>query len=65
MTPPPPAACFAAFDVTAGGAELADLLQTLTTAARFLTAGGRPPEGGAECPPATAAPWGRWSPPTA
>ncbi len=41
LTPPPPAGCFAAFDVTAGGrAELADLLQTLTGSARPLTAGG-------------------------
>jgi deferrochelatase/peroxidase EfeB len=47
LTPPPPAACFAAFDVAAGGrAQLADLLQALTAAARFLTAGGRPPATG-------------------
>ena len=48
VSPPPPAACFAAFDVAAGGrAQLADLLQGLTAAARFLTAGGRPPVSGA------------------
>ncbi len=46
VTPPPPAACFAAFDVTAGTrAELAGLLQTLTAAARSLTAGGPAPAG--------------------
>ena len=41
LTPPPPAACFAACDVTASGrAQLTDLLQTLTAAARSLAAGG-------------------------
>ena len=46
VTPPPPAACFAAFDVTAGTrAELAGLLQTLTALARSLTAGGPAPAG--------------------
>jgi deferrochelatase/peroxidase EfeB len=53
VTPPPPAACFAAFDVHAAGrAQLVDLLQTLTAAARFLTAGGRPPSAGAGAPAA-------------
>ena len=42
-TPKPPAAVFAAFDVTAEtGGELRDLLQEMTSVARFLTAGGPP-----------------------
>ncbi len=46
VTPPPPAACFAAFDVTAGSrAQLAGLLQSLTGLARWLTAGGPAPAG--------------------
>jgi deferrochelatase/peroxidase EfeB len=53
MTSPPPAGCFAAFDVhSAGRTQLIDLLQTLTAAARFLTAGGRPPSAGAGAPAA-------------
>lgn len=52
VTAPPPAACFAAFDVVAEHrAALADLLQTVTGAARFLTAGGTPPSAGAGSPP--------------
>jgi deferrochelatase/peroxidase EfeB len=51
--PPPPAGCFAAFDVRAAGrTQLVDLLQTLTAAARFLTAGGRPLSTGAGAPAA-------------
>ena len=46
------ATCFAAFDVTAGGqAGLADLMQTITSRARFLTAGGTPPDLGVGQPP--------------
>jgi len=46
------AACYAAFDVTATGrAGLADLLQTLTGRARFLTTGGPPPALGVGQPP--------------
>ena len=49
---PPPAACFAAFDlIAASRRELAELLQTLTRRARFLTAGGAPPNLGTGAPP--------------
>ena len=45
--------CVASFDSTAGGTgALAGLLQTLTTRARFLTAGGTPPYLGLSQPPA-------------
>ena len=51
LGPPPPAACFAACDVTVSGrAALAQLLQTITATARFLTAGGRPPAVAAGAP---------------
>ena len=44
--------CVAAFDSTAADkAGLADLLQTLTDRARFLTAGGTPPNLGVSQPP--------------
>jgi len=49
------AACFAAFDVTADGqgglAPLAGLMRVLTERARFLTAGGTPPDLGVGQPP--------------
>ena len=46
------AACFAAFDVTAGGrASLAGLMRALTSRARFLTSGGTPPDLGVGQPP--------------
>jgi deferrochelatase/peroxidase EfeB len=56
LTPGPAAkqrfACFAAFDSTAANkAELADLMHTLTGRARFLTAGGTPPDLGIGQPP--------------
>jgi deferrochelatase/peroxidase EfeB len=52
VTPAPPAACFAALDVTAAKrAELIDLLKTLTHRARFLTAGGEPKHLGRSRPP--------------
>ena len=52
LTPPPPAACFASFDVVAEHRhELRDLLRSLTDAARFLTAGGTPRNLGTGAPP--------------
>jgi len=52
LTPPQPAASFIALDVTAASrAELADLLKTVTERARFLTAGGTPPDPGLTAPP--------------
>jgi deferrochelatase/peroxidase EfeB len=48
----PASAAFVAFDLTADGrGALADLLHTLTERARFLTAGGRPPNLGISGPP--------------
>ncbi|HYB28276.1 MAG TPA: Dyp-type peroxidase [Solirubrobacteraceae bacterium] len=52
VNPPPPAACFVSFNVTATSrADLIDLLQTLTGRARFLTQGGLPPNPGPIQPP--------------
>jgi deferrochelatase/peroxidase EfeB len=52
VNPPPPAACFVSFDVTATGrSELIELLQTLTQRARFLTGGGMPVDYGPVHPP--------------
>jgi deferrochelatase/peroxidase EfeB len=52
LTPPPPAACFVAFDVVAEHRhELRELLRTLTAEARFLTTGGIPPNLGTGAPP--------------
>jgi deferrochelatase/peroxidase EfeB len=51
-TPQPAAAAFVSFDVVADNrAELTDLLRTLTTRARFLTAGGTPQDLGVGAPP--------------
>jgi deferrochelatase/peroxidase EfeB len=53
-TPRQPAGCWASFDVIAGNrAELVELFKTLTTSARFLTAGGTPAD-----------PQGRYAPPS-
>lgn len=50
---PSPAVALVAFDVTAGDrAGLADLLRTVTTQARQLTAGGAPADPGPAAPPA-------------
>lgn len=45
--------CFAAYDVVEGTSrsDLVDLMKTLTVRARFLTAGGAPPELGVSAPP--------------
>jgi deferrochelatase/peroxidase EfeB len=52
VNPPPPAACFVSFDVTATSrADLIELLQTLTARARFLTHGGVPVNLGPVAPP--------------
>jgi deferrochelatase/peroxidase EfeB len=52
INPPPPAACFAACDVTATTrAGLERLLRTITDRCRFLTAGGTPVDLGAIAPP--------------
>ncbi len=52
VTPAPRAATFAALDVTAGDSStLAELLKTITSRARFLTAGGTPRRRGAQIPP--------------
>jgi deferrochelatase/peroxidase EfeB len=56
LTPAPsakqPYACFAAFDsIAASRADLADLMRVLTGRARFLTAGGTPPDLGVGQPP--------------
>jgi deferrochelatase/peroxidase EfeB len=52
VNPPPPAACFVSFDVTATSrGELIELLKTLTARARFLTRGGAPAELGPAAPP--------------
>jgi deferrochelatase/peroxidase EfeB len=53
VNPPPPAACFVSFNVTATSrSELIELLRTLTERARFLTAGGVPSNFGPVQPPA-------------
>ena len=60
LTPGPaarqPYACFAAFDaITGSRAQLASLLQVLTSRARFLATGGSPPDLGVAHPPSDSA----------
>jgi deferrochelatase/peroxidase EfeB len=53
LTPAPPAATFAVFDLTATSkTQLVSLFKTLTEQARFLTQGGTPPDLGVASPPA-------------
>ena len=64
--PAPPAATFVALDVTAEDRPtLAGLLQTITTRARFLTAGGSPPASGTRRPPSDSGTLGPVVPPDA
>jgi deferrochelatase/peroxidase EfeB len=64
VNPPPPAACFVAFNVTATSrAELIDLLQMLTARARFLTHGGLPVNPGPIQPPSDSGTLGPEVPP--
>jgi deferrochelatase/peroxidase EfeB len=52
LRPPEPRTAMISFDVTAASrAELTDLMRTITDRARFLTAGGTPPEVGITAPP--------------
>jgi deferrochelatase/peroxidase EfeB len=52
INPPPPAACFAVFNVTAGArGQLIDTLKALTHRARFLAHGGMPVDLGPVAPP--------------
>jgi deferrochelatase/peroxidase EfeB len=56
FTPPQPASTFAAFDVTAkDNAGVVALFEELTNRARFLTAGGTPPDLGVGSPPSDSA----------
>jgi deferrochelatase/peroxidase EfeB len=52
LTAPPPAACFAAFDVLAERrGDLRELLRALTGVVQLVTAGGTPPQLGTGSPP--------------
>jgi deferrochelatase/peroxidase EfeB len=64
ITAAPPAACYAAFDVTATTrTELAELFKTLTHYARFLTTGGTPHNLGTGAPPSDSGTLGPKLPP--
>jgi deferrochelatase/peroxidase EfeB len=64
VDPPPPAACFASFNVTAAGrSDLIDLLKTLTDRARHLTRGGAPVNLGPVHPPSDSGTLGPSIPP--
>jgi deferrochelatase/peroxidase EfeB len=53
LTPAPPAACFAVFDLTVTTrADLVAAFKSLTEQARLLTSGGTPPDLGVASPPA-------------
>jgi deferrochelatase/peroxidase EfeB len=66
LTPAPPAATFVALDVTAEDRPtLAALLRTITTRARFLTAGGVPPSTATSSPPSDSGTLGPDVPPDA
>ena len=64
VNPPPPAACFVVFNVTASTrGELIGTLQTLTERARFLTHGGVPVDLGPVSPPSDSGTLGTVVPP--
>jgi deferrochelatase/peroxidase EfeB len=64
LTAAPPAAAFVAFDsVAANRADLVALFRTVTSRARFLTAGGTPPNVGTASPPADSGTLGPVVPP--
>jgi len=66
LTPAPPAAAFVALDVTAANrSTLAELLRTITTRARSLTAGGAPPPSHPAAAPADSGTLGPDVPPDA
>jgi deferrochelatase/peroxidase EfeB len=53
LTPAPPTAAFAVFDIVGHDrSDLVELFRTLTAQARFLTTGGTPPDLGSASPPA-------------
>lgn len=66
LSPAPPAAAFLALDVIAENrGTLAELLRTITSRARYLTAGGVPPALGVQSPPSDSGTLGPDVPPDA